>query len=261
MLDFTRQQRVLHRVLHPNPLPPEQDAWMALLKENPLHDPTGVLNHQYAHACPLTDKELAVAVKLNLCGQKRVDADGMRLENAERLSYRFKKEFKSFRDSKLPLLEVPEIELALQAMLACSLHEPYVHNIRMSPLKELVSSYWTEAMSIFTACVNELQVSTCPPMQEFRTWTATQGKLTPIHLIPVGDVNHKRARFFAYPNVWDVFATAFDPAYAGCPSFYCEHPNATDAPATRPDTAAGAAARVRAEAQARVQGADETESD
>lgn len=246
MLDFTRQRRVLNKLPHPRVLPLEQETWMALLAQNPKHDSEGKLDYTYAHACPLTDKELAAAVSLDLCGQKRVDANGERLANAERLSYRFKKGFKSFPESTLPLREVPEIELALQAMLACSLQEPYVHNIRMSPLRELVSSYWTEAMSIFTTCVSELQVSTCPQMQEFREWTVTPGKLTPIHLIPIGDVNHKRARFFAYPKVWDVFATAFDPAYAGCPSFYCEHPNATNEPATRPLTAAGAAAQARA---------------
>jgi len=242
MLDFTRQHRALQKLEFPDVLPAEQESWYTLTREQTALE----LKYTYAHACPLTDAEINQAVKLGECGPK---AEG---NNAERLSFRFKKDFTSFGSSTLPLREVPEIELALQAMLACSLKAPVVHGVKMAPLKELVSSYWTEAMSIFNECVHELEVSTCPQIMRFRQWADNlheqpslhglpidtdirllpTGEMKPIYLIPTGDVNHKRARFFAYPLVWDVFATAFGKQYAHCNSFYYDFPNAaTIAPA------------------------------
>ena len=226
MLDFTRQHRALQKLVFPEDLPAEQESWYTLTNEQTALE----LKYTYAHACPLTDAEMNQAVKLGECGPKTQG------NNAERLALRFKKDFISFETSTLPLREVPEIELALQAMLACSLDGRVVHGVKMAPLKELVSSYWTEAMSIFNECVCELKVSTCPEILLFHQWAGNPllptGEMKPIYLIPTGDVNHKRARFFAYPLVWNVFATAFGQQYAECKSFYYEFPNAaTIAPA------------------------------
>ena len=226
MLDFTRQHRALQKLVFPEDLPAEQESWYTL-----THEQTALeLKYTYAHACPLTDAEMKQAVLLDSC------RPNTQAKTAERLAWRFKNTFTSFETSTPPLREVPYFELALQAMLACSLAERVVHGVKMAPLRELVSSYWTEAMSIFNECVRELKVSTCPEILLFRQWAGNPllptGEMKPIYLIPTGDVNHKRARFFAYPLVWDVFATSFGKKYAHCNSFYYEFPNAaTIAPA------------------------------
>jgi hypothetical protein len=138
---------------------------------------------------------------------------------------------------------VPEIELALHAMLACSLF--YSKDMDFSDLyalQILVQSYWSEVMSVFFTCTEEIRLSTCPEIEEYTRWCIDSVDKQPIFLIPTGDVNHTRARFYAYPKVWEVFATVFGEQYAKKISFYCTHPNAPPEAATRTAVSRQAAA-------------------
>jgi len=212
MLDFTHQHRIqLYVYLHPDDgdIPEEQPEWIALASE--AREPA-----TFALALPLTNVELAKARDEDLC----CSAGGEWPADMERFSYRHKKHG-PFPDT--PLFACPETELALQAMLACSLFTEEVHGIQLRELQDLVGSYWKEVHSIFQRCVDEIMLSTCKEMHDFLEWAESNADLRPIYLIPVGDVNHKRSRFYAYPGVWDVFATIFGPQYRGLPSFYYAH--------------------------------------
>jgi hypothetical protein len=201
-------------------------------------------NVKYARACPLTDHELAAAVKNQYFGPKRAG------DNFERLAYRFKKDFTAW-DKNTPLCDVPEIELALHAMLACSLyHSKDMHFNDLYALQILVQSYWSEVMSVFFTCTEEIRLSTCPEIEEYRSWLDDSVDKQPIFLIPTGDVNHTRARFYAYPKVWEVFATVFGEQYAKKISFYCKHPNAPPEASTRTAVSRQAAAAERRSASA-----------
>lgn len=239
-LDFTRQERSRLDLEH------SSSKWATKPSNHMLQEWTGHVKTLetpvwYACACPLTDAELAAYAELGQFGQNRPGADG------SRLAYRFFKSFVSW-DKQKPLRDVPEIELALQAMLACSLKEAYgVPSAELHALQKLVESYWSDVMSVFSTCVQEIKLSTCPEIEAYREWFAHMDNRQSIFLIPIGDVNHTRARFYAYPQVWEVFATVFGEEYRECLSFYCTYPNAP------PDTAfttlarqAAAAAETRA---------------
>jgi len=213
MLDFTRQQRIqLNVYLHPDDgkIPEEQQEWIDLVSE--AREPA-----KFALALPLTNVELAKAHYDELC----CSAEGDWPADMERFSYRYKK---SGPFDDIPLFACPETELALQAMLACSLFTEEVHGIQLYELQDLVWSYWKEVLSIFPRCVNEISLSSCKASLDHLEWTESTADLRPIYLIPTGDVNHKRSLFYAYPGVWDVFATIFGPQYHGLPSFYYDHP-------------------------------------
>jgi hypothetical protein len=234
-LDFTRQQRVR----------------MDLEKKGSGHtlqewtdDVQPAENVKYARACPLTDKEIVAAIEQKYCGPIRKG------DHSERLAYRFKKDFTAW-DKDTPLCDVPEIELALHAMLACSLNSaPGMHFNDLYEFQALVQSYWDEVMSVFSTCLQEIRISTCPEIEEYRRWLDDSVDKQPIFLIPTGDVNHTRARFYAYPKVWEVFATVFGEQYAEKLSFYCTHPNAPPESGTRTEVSRHAAAVDRRSASA-----------
>ncbi len=237
-LDFTRQQRVRKELESQ----PSRFAIKWSDRVDSLEIPV-----EYACACPLTDVELDAYGFLEEFGPTRTGVSGARL------SYRFRKGFTSW-DKQVPLCDVPEIELALQAMLVCSLENAEcIPATELLALQELVQSYWNEVMSVFSTCVDEIRFSTCPEIVQYRKWLEFPNQRQAIFLIPIGDVNHTRARFYAYPEVWEVFATVFGPQYHQCTSFYCAFPNApsaTDksigvgrAAAAAEERAAGSAAR------------------
>jgi len=216
-LDFTRQQRVRMDL--------EEKGSGYELQEWTDNVPPAE-NVKYARACPLTDHELEAAARDGYFGPPR---EG---DHFERLAYRFKKDFTAW-DKNTPLCDVPEIELALHAMLACSLYYADGMDYKgLYVLQELVLSYWTEVMSVFSTCLEEIRLSTCPEIEEYRNWCQNARDRQTIFLIPTGDVNHTRARFYAYPKVWEVFATVFGEQYAEKLSFYCTHPNAPPESAT-----------------------------
>ena len=250
-LDFTRQQRIqLNVYLHPDDgkIPEEQHEWIDLASD--AREPA-----KFALALPLTNVELSQAMYDDLC----CSAEGPWPTDMDRLSYRYKK---SGPFEKTPLFACPETELALQAMLACSLFTEEVHGTQLYELQDLVWSYWKEVHSIFPRCVDEISLSSCRAMLDFLEWTESTADLMPIYLIPTGDVNHKRSRFYAYPRVWDVFATIFGQEYHGLPSFYYENPNPKPARVTTLHPVSGAGSSTSSKVDKRdVPYWDSTESE
>jgi hypothetical protein len=119
----------------------------------------------------------------------------------------------------------------------------------------LVQSYWDEVMSVFSTCAEEIRHSTCPEIEAYKRWCNDSVDKQPIFLIPTGDVNHTRARFYAYPQVWEVFATVFGDEYKNELSFYCTYPNAQPESATRTSFSRAAAAADGRAASAPPRGA------
>jgi hypothetical protein len=217
MLDFTRQQRVRQNL--PSNKQPTRES---TLSDSEWSDKVGSLELpvQYACACPLTDDELETNKIIPFFEREDTGRGG------DRLACRFRDGFTAW-DAVIPLHDVPEIELALQAMLVCSLEEAAcLPKTELRALQKLVQSYWNEVMSVFSACVDEIRVSTCAEIEAYRGWWRHIMHRQSIFLIPIGDANHTRARFYAYPEVWEVFATVFGPQYQKCISFYCNFPNA-----------------------------------
>jgi len=234
-LDFTRQMRV-RQDLDKQPSNFKIKVWTDYVDS--LELPV-----QYACACPLTNDELAAYAHMGGYGPKRAGGNGAAL------AYRFKKVFTSW-DPEIPLCDVPEIELALQAMLVCSLEQAEcLATTELHALQKLVQSYWKEVMSVFSTCVEEIRLSTCPEIEDYRQWFKYPVARQSIFLIPIGDVNHPRARFYAYPQVWEVFATVFGEEYKEKMSFYCAFPNAQpESDTTIAVSRAAAAAEARAAA-------------
>jgi hypothetical protein len=113
-----------------------------------------------------------------------------------------------------PLLVMPEIELLLLSMLACSLPP----NTDIENIQEILYEYWSAMFTIFRTCVDEIKLSTCHEISKYRLEYKDHNRF--VYLIPTADVNYPKSRFYAYPHLWSVFATIFGPKYKKQPSFY-----------------------------------------
>jgi len=124
-----------------------------------------------------------------------------------------------------PLLVMPEIELLLLSMLACSLPP----NPDIEDIQENLCEYWSAMFTIFRTSVEEIKLSTCPEISMYRKHYKDHNRV--LYLIPTADVNYPKSRFYAYPHLWSVFATIFGLKYQKQPSFYYT----TDTPQIPPD--------------------------
>jgi len=124
-----------------------------------------------------------------------------------------------------PLLVMPEIELLLLSMLACSLPP----NKDIAHVQVILREYWSAMFTIFQTCVDEIKQSTCPEISTYRKHYKDNNRY--LYLIPTVDVNYPKSRFYAYPHLWTVFATIFGLNYQKQPSFYYT----TDTPQIPPD--------------------------
>jgi hypothetical protein len=188
----------------------EQSEWTTLMLDTDTKRPK---QYKYACAAPLTPLEMQTARSQGL---------GYPVDDAYYSSPVACRMLDPNKDDILPLCSVPEIELALQAMLACSLDSG-----RKTSRQKCVMEYWTQMLTIFPRCVHEIEVSTCPEIVEYR-FKANQEKkdkecLRQTYLIPIGDVNHKASMFYAYADVWYVFAAIFGKIYECKDSFYFDN--------------------------------------
>ena len=170
--------------------------------------------HKHALVFPLTPSELL----------QTKDIDVTRIEN---VPDKFTGRINPLIDADTnPLQQMPEIELLLLSMLACSLPS----NIQnMIQFQAVVSEYWNAMFTIFDTCVDEIKRSTCPEIQLYRLQYQDHGR--PLYLIPTADLNYPKSRFYAYPHLWSIFATIFGSTYEDRPSFYFTN----DTPQTPPD--------------------------
>ena len=173
-------------------------------------------SYKYAIAAPLTPAEIKTARERGL----GPEASKSELDDAFTCRYRRKL-------GSIPQLWcIPEIELALHAMLFCSLGSGRSKSDPLYGCHKCVMEYWTAMLTIFPRCVQEIAVSQCPEVGRYRVRAKEEPKnpkfLTPICLIPSCDVNHPLSKFYAYAHVWRLFARIFGDDYKEMPSFYFE---------------------------------------
>ena len=179
-------------------------------------------SYKYAIAAPLTPAEIKTARERGL----GPEASKSPLEDAFLCRYR--------RNPKNlhALYSIPEIELALHAMLFCSLGLERSKSDPLYGCQKCVMEYWTAMLTIFPRCVQEIAVSQCPEVKQYRVHAKKEPKnpkvLTPICLIPSCDVNHPLSKFYAYARVWRLFARIFGDHYEEMPSFYFERSDEAD---------------------------------
>lgn len=126
-------------------------------------------------------------------------------------------------ENEHPLKYIPEIELLLLSMLACSLSDP-----KLKSMQYEVGEYWKNMFTVFEKCVTDIQQSNCPEIIRYRAEYHTSTKY--VYLIPSGDVNYRRSRFHACSFIWTIFATIFGHKYADQSSFYYDTASPQDAP-------------------------------